>query len=93
MMLSLSLWAQCAPAAAAVSCDQLGNIAYATEQFRNQGDSLETIMKAANDLESANNLGKDDMVRIRQTVQQVFDRTQTPLEVRKDCKDPPPKRP
>ena len=33
----------CAPAAAAVTCDQLGNIALATEQFRNQGESLQAI--------------------------------------------------
>jgi hypothetical protein len=82
---------QCAPAVAAISCDQLGNIALATEQYRNQGEQLQIIMAEADKLETANNLSKEDMMRVRQTVQQSYDRTRTPLEIRKDCKDVPAK--
>lgn len=87
----LILWSYCAAAAAAVTCDQLGNIALATEQFRNQGESLAVVLIEADKLESSNDLSKADMVRVRQTVQQAFDRTRTPLEIRKDCKDVPAK--
>jgi hypothetical protein len=80
-----------AAAAAAVTCDQLGNIALATEQYRNQGESLAAVLGEADKLEASNNLSKDDMVRVRQTVQQAFDRTRTPLEIRIDCKDAPAK--
>ncbi len=85
------LWLLCAPAAAAVTCDQLGNIALATEQFRNQGESLAAVLFEADKLESSNNLSKADMAMVRQTVQQAFDRTRTPLEIRIDCRDVPAK--
>ena len=85
------LWSYCAAAAAAVTCDQLGNIALATEQYRNQGESLPGVLAEADKLESTNNLSKEDMVRVRQTVQQTFDRTRTPLEIRIECKDVPAK--
>ena len=79
----------CAPAAAAVTCDQLGNIALATEQFRNQGASLPVILAEADKLEAENSFSKADMASIRQTVQQTFDRTRTALEIRQDCRDVP----
>ena len=78
-------------ATAAVTCDQLGNIALATEQFRNEGESLQAILAEANKLESANSLTKEDMQRVRQTVQQTYDRTRTALEIRQECKDIPAK--
>jgi hypothetical protein len=81
----------CAPAAAAITCDQLGNLALATEQYRNQGESLSVLLAEADKLEVSSNLTKEDMVRVRQTVQRTFDRSLTPYDVRKDCKDAPAK--
>lgn len=63
----------------------------ATEQYRNQGESLQMLLAEAEKLQSGGNLTKEDMARVRQTVQQTFDRTSTPLEIRKECKDPPAK--
>ncbi len=80
-----------ASATAAVTCDQLGNIALATEQFRNEGESLQAILAEANKLESANNLTKQEMVLVRQVVQQTYDRTRTALEIRQQCRDIPAK--
>ena len=88
----LMLWLYCAPVAAVVTCDQLGNIALATEDFRNHGESLQAILVEADKLESGSDLSKEDMVRIRQTVRETFDRTRTALEVRAECKDAPAKR-
>ena len=90
-ILSVLLLLPGAPAAAAVTCDQLGNIALATEQYRNQGEQLQIILAEADKLETGSDLSKEDMVRIRQTVQQSYDRTRTPLEIRKECKDVPVK--
>ena len=86
-ILYMMLGLHCAPAAAAINCDQLGNIAMATEQYRNQGESLQAILAEAEKLESGGNMTKEDMLRIRKTVQEASDRTFTSLEIRKDCKD------
>jgi hypothetical protein len=85
------LWLCCTPAGAAVSCDQLGTIALATEQFRSQGESLPAILAEADKLEASNGFSKADMASIRQTVQLTFERTHTALEIRQDCRDPPAK--
>jgi hypothetical protein len=89
--LYLMLLFYCAPSAAAVTCDQLGNIALATEQYRNQGEPLQVLLSEADKLASDDKLTKQDLQRIRKTIQESFDRTTTPLEVRKDCKDVPAK--
>ena len=80
----------CAPAAAGVTCEQLGNIALATEQYRNQGEPLQVLLAEAEKLEDGG-MTRDDMVKIRKTVLETYDRTRTPLEIRKDCKDVPAK--
>ena len=76
----------CAPGAAAVTCEQLGNIALATEQFRNQGEPLQVLLVEADKLEGGG-MTRDDMAKIRKTVLETYDRTRTPLEVRKECID------
>ncbi len=86
--LYLILLLNCAPCAAVVTCDQLGNLALATEQYRNQGEPLQVLLAEADKLESGG-LTKEDMVKVRKTVQESYDRTRTPLEIRKDCKDAP----
>jgi len=80
----------CAPSAAALTCDQMGNIALATEQYRNQGEPLQVLLAEANKLESGG-MSKEDLVMVKKTIQETYDRTRTPLEIRKDCKDVPAK--
>lgn len=91
LILFLILVTCAATATAALTCDQLGNIALATEQFRNEGESLQAILAEANKLEAGINLTKEDMLRVRQTVQQTYDRTRTALEIRQECRDVPPR--
>lgn len=91
LILFLILVTSAATATAALTCEQLGNIALATEQFRNEGESLQAILAEANKLEAGNNLTKEDMLRVRQTVQQTYDRTRTALEIRQECRDVPPR--
>ena len=71
-----------------MTCDQLGNIALATEQYRNQGEPLQALLVEADKLESGG-MTKEDMVKVRKTVQETYDRTRTPLEIRTECKDVP----
>ena len=81
----------CAPAGAVVTCDQLGNLALATEKYRNDGVPLQVLMAEADKLAAEPEVTKDDVARIRKTVQESYDRTRTPLEIRSDCKDVPKK--
>jgi hypothetical protein len=68
----------------------MGNIALATEQYRNQGEPLQVLLAEANKLESGG-MSKEDLVIVKKTIQEAYDRTRTPLEIRKDCKDVPAK--
>jgi hypothetical protein len=69
----------------------MGNIALATEQYRNQGEPLQVLLAEANKLESGG-MSKEDLVIVKKTIQETYDRTRTPLEIRKDCKEVPAKR-
>ena len=80
----------CAPCAAVLTCDQVGNIALATEQYRNQGEPLQVLLAEANKLENGG-MSKEDLVMVKKTIQETYDRTRTPLEIRKDCKEVPAK--
>jgi hypothetical protein len=68
----------------------MGNIALATEQYRNQGEPLQVLLAEANKLERGG-MSKEDLVIVKKTIQETYDRTRTPLEIRKDCKDVPAK--
>ena len=76
---------------AVVTCDQLGNVALATEQYRNEGEPLQVLLAEADKLGGDGKITKDDMALMRKTVQESYDRTRTPLEIRKECKDVPAK--
>lgn len=90
IMLMIS-WSICGAAGAAVTCDQLGNIAQTTEQLRNQGYSLEAVLAEADTLEVSDKLSKQEIARVRDTVDQAFRRTRTPLEILQDCKEARPR--
>jgi hypothetical protein len=91
LSLFLSLMLFCAHGIAAVTCDQLGNVALATEQYRNQGEPLQVLLSEVDKLGGDGKMNKDDMALMRKTVQESYDRTRTPLEIRKECKDVPAK--
>ncbi len=76
---------------AVVTCDQLGNVALATEQYRNEGEPLQVLLAEVDKLGGDGKITKDDMALMRKTVQESYDRTRTPLEIRKECKDVPAK--
>ena len=73
-------------ASAAVTCEQLGNIAQTTEELRNQGYALESVLAEADKLEASDKLSKQDIGRVRKTVDQTFKRDRTPLEILQECR-------
>ena len=75
------------PAGAAVSCEQLADNAYATEQLRNQGHSLTTVLAEADKLESSGNFTRDELDLIKGVVDRAFKSIQSPLEVLQSCRD------
>jgi hypothetical protein len=88
---TLCLLLLCAPSVAALTCDQVGNVALATEQYRNQGEPLQVLLAEVDKLAGDGKMSKDDLALMKRTVQESYDRTRTPLEIRKECKDVPGK--
>ena len=78
-------------AAAAVTCEQLGNIAQTTEELRNQGYALESVLAEADKLEASDKLSKQDIGLVRKTVDQTFKRDRTPLEILQECRAAKPR--
>lgn len=79
----LVLW--CLPAAAAVSCEQLGQMALSTERLRDQGYPLAAIMTDIDRLVAGNNFSVEEIAGIRRAVNDSFLRTRTANEVVIEC--------
>ncbi len=75
-----------AGAGAAVTCEQLGNIAYTTVQLRNHGQSLGEVLAEADKLESSGKFTRAELDLIKDVVERAFKSAQTPLEVVQTCK-------
>ena len=80
---------QAVPAVAAVSCEQLADIAYATEQLRNQGHSLTVVLAEADKLELSGKFTREELDRIKDVVERAFKGIQSPLEVLQACREKP----
>ena len=87
LVLALIACLDCSAAAAAITCEQLGNIAFTTEQLRNEGYSLPAVLNEADKLETSDKLTKVEVARVREVVEQAFSLTRTPLEILKTCKE------
>ena len=69
---------------AAVTCEQLGEIAYVTERLRDNGTSLAEVMQEADRLE-AERFSDGDMLAIRETIENAFKRTRNTNETLVEC--------
>ena len=78
-------------AAAAVSCEQLGGMAEAAVQLRNQGDTLQTVLGEADKLEASGKFTADELARIRSVVRAAYLGDRTPVEVLQECKQKLPR--
>lgn len=88
LILLLALGFHCAAAAAAVTCEQLANIAFTTQKLRDQGHSLAEVLAEADKLESSNKLTAAELENVRSVVEQAFKGgSRQPLEMMRTCKE------
>ncbi len=75
-------------ASAAVTCEQLAEVAFATQKLRDQGYSLTTVLAETDKLEASNKFTAGDLVIIRSIVDKAFkDGGRMPHELLQSCKD------
>jgi hypothetical protein len=75
----------CGGAAAAVTCEQLGQMALSSERLRDQGYPLPQIMTEIDRLVAGNNFSAEEIAGIRRAVNDAFLRTRTANEVVVEC--------
>ncbi len=87
LLVCLALVIYGAAASAEVTCDQLANIAFATQQMREQGYSLTVVQGEVDKLQTNNKFSAAEMERIRDVTDQAFKGgTRSPLEILQECK-------
>lgn len=88
LLVCLALVIYGAAASAEVTCDQLANVAFATQQLRDQGYSLTVVQGEVDKLDTNNKFSAAEMGRIRDVADQAFKGgTRSPLEILQECKD------
>ena len=88
LLVCLALSIYSAAASAEVTCDQLANIAFATQQMRDQGYSLTVVQDEVDKLATNNKFSAAEMARIRDVTDRAFKGgTRSPLEILQECKD------
>ena len=78
-------------AGAAVTCEQLADIAYATQQLRDQGNSLQAVLAEADRLEASGKFTTNELGHIKAVVETAFKSARSPLEIFQECKDKQPR--
>jgi hypothetical protein len=74
------------PAGAAVSCEQLAEIALVTERFRDNGVPLADVMLEADRLEASKRFTERDINAVRDTIEVAFKSIRSPNEILSDCR-------
>ncbi len=74
-------------ASGAVTCEQFADIAFATQQLRDQGNSLQMVLAEADKLESSKKFTADELGRIKDVVEMAYKSIRSPLEVLQACRD------
>ena len=75
----------CGAAQAAVTCEQLGQIAISTERLRDQGYSLPDIAAEADRLDATKKFTADEILTIRRVINDAFMRARTSNETLVEC--------
>ncbi len=73
-------------AVAAVSCEQLAEIAFVTERLRDNGTSLTEVMGEADRLEASKRYSAVELAGIRDTIENAFKRNRTSNETLVECR-------
>jgi hypothetical protein len=75
-------------AMAAITCEQLAEIAAATQKLRDQGYSLQTVLGETGKLESSNKFSESELNTIKTTVDQAYKGgSRVPYDVLSICKE------
>ncbi len=74
------------PAPAAVSCEQLADIAFVTERLRDNGTPLAEVMQEADRLEASKRFTALEVAGIRDVIESAFKRIRTSNETLLDCR-------
>lgn len=75
----------------AVTCEQFADVAFATQQLRDQGNSLQMVLAEADKLESSKKFTVDELGRLKDVVEMAFKSIRSPLEVLQECRDKLPR--
>jgi len=75
-----------AAAPAAVTCEQLAEIAYVTERMRDGGAPLADIMREADRLDTDKRFSATEVADIRETMDNAFKRIRNANEAYLDCR-------
>ena len=78
-------------AGGAVTCEQFADIAFTTQQLRDQGHTLQAVLAEADKLESSGKFTADELDRIKDVVETAYKSVRSPLEVLQQCKDKLPR--
>lgn len=92
LLVYLAVGFQCAVASAAVTCEQFAAFAYTTQQLRDQGYSLTTVLSEVDKLEAGNKFTAAEIGSIKSMVEEAYKSGgRFPYEVLQTCKDQPRK--
>lgn len=83
LVAGLSLF--CVTAQAELTCEQLGAIAQATVDLRNQGNTLNALLAEAR-RDGKNKYTEQELVMIGNLIRHIYDSTLDPAEVLEACK-------
>lgn len=86
LLVCLSAVVYCGAALAAVSCEQLADIALAAQRLRDQGYSLTTILAEFDQPAMSGKFLPAEIYTIKAVVQQSFTSELSPLEILRECK-------
>lgn len=76
----------CGTAHAAVTCEQLAEIAFVTERLRDNGTPLADVMGEADRLEASKKFTGAEIAGIREAIDNSFKRIRTSNETLLDCR-------
>lgn len=86
LLLVLAAMLPCGGAAAAVTCEQLAEIAFVTERLRDNGTPLADVLGEADRLEASKRFTAAEIAGIRDTIDKAFKRNRTSNETLLDCR-------
>ena len=80
------LLASGSPALAAISCDQLGSVAYSTQQARDKGAALSDLLVEADQLAKQHSLTPAELEGVKGVIGSVYKGSRNWMDIMEGCK-------